>query len=523
MATSRRRPSRTGPTVAIVGGGFGGIAAGVKLSRAGIRSFTIFERSSGPGGTWWDNRYPGAEVDVASHLYCFSFKPHDWTRTHARQAELQRYLEEVVDEYGLRPHFRFDTEVTSVTWDDDAACYRVATAGGGEEPFRAVISAVGMLNVPRYPDWPGLDTFAGVRQHTARWQPVDLSGKTVAVVGTGSTSAQVVPAIAGEAGRVLVFQREPGWVIPKPDRDFTDDERRAFARPWVRRRNRLRLFWQIERGQLFGALHRPGTKLNALRESQCRAYIQAVFKDRPDLAAAVTPDYPYPGKRPILSKDFYPALLRDNVELVPHAVASVTPAGVVDDLGREHPADVLVLATGFQPANYLASYEVTGRAGTLRDYWAGEPQAFLGITVPGFPNFYILYGPNTNGGEIITHLERQAEFAVRSIRRLRRPGVAAIEVRPFFYRRFNRWVQAAIAKTAWVKAHNYYTAPSGRVVTQWPYGALVYGALTKLLGRPSEKVTRRRPDRAPADERPGSSGRLAADIGAAPDRAAARP
>jgi cation diffusion facilitator CzcD-associated flavoprotein CzcO len=194
----------------------------------------------------------------------------------------------------------------------------------------------------------------------------------------------------------------------------------------------------------------------------------------------------------VLSKDFYPALLRHDVEVIPHAVDSVTETGIVDVRGVEHAADVLIMATGFQPANYLASYRVVGRDGrTLHDVWNGEPQAFAGITVPGFPNFYILYGPNTNGGEILSALVRQAEFAVRSIRRLRK-GAATVEVRPWFYHRYNQWVQAAIAKTAWVQSNNYYKSPSGRVVTQWPYGAVIYALVTKLLGPLSERITRER-------------------------------
>jgi len=491
--TARDRGNAESPSVAIIGGGFGGIAAGVKLKKAGIEAFTIFEKSAGPGGTWWDNRYPGAEVDVASHLYSFSFRSFDWSRTHARQAELQEYLEEVISEFGLREHFRFETAVESVVWDERRSVYRLTTIDGGTSTFNAVISAVGLLNQPRYPDWPGLDEFEGPMFHTARWEHEhDLTDKTVAVVGTGSTASQVVPAIAGQARRVLLFQREPGWVVPKGDRDLTPEERAAFRRPETRRRERLRLLWQIERGQLRGSIHRPGTKINTLREQQCRSYIDHVFKDRPDLRAAVTPTYPYPGKRPILTGSFYPALLRDDVELIPHAVASVTAHGVIDARGTEHYADVLVLATGFQPANFLSTLAVAGRDGrTLHQVWNREPRAFLGITVPGFPNFYMLYGPNTNGGEIISHLERQAEFAVRSIRRLgaRRLGarrVAAIEVRPSFEKVYNWWIQRAIAKTAWVVSNNYYTAPSGRVVTQWPYGVIVYGALTKLLGSLSE-------------------------------------
>ncbi|ORB00065.1 hypothetical protein BST30_23550 [Mycobacterium mantenii] len=480
------------PSVAIIGGGFAGIAAAVNLAKAGLHDFTVFEKSSDLGGTWLDNRYPGAEVDVHSVLYCFSFHPHDWSRTHARQAELHRYLEGVVDEYGLRLHFRFNTAVEEVRWDDDSSGYVLRTADGRLRTFRAVISAVGMLNVPNYPTWPGLDSFAGPKLHTARWELIELAGKRIAVVGTGSSAAQVVPAIARVAERVVLFQREPGWILPKPDRDLSADERARLRRPWTRRHERLRQFWLLEIGQLFGALHRPGTKINSLAEARCRKYIADVFKDHLELAEAVTPKYPFPGKRPVLTKDFYPALLRENVELVPHAVQSVTANGVVDVRGVEHAADVLIMATGFQPAHYLASYRVVGRSGrTLHEFWAGEPQAFAGITVPDFPNFYILYGPNTNGGEIVSALQRQAEFAVRSIKRLRDTDVAAIEVRPWFYRRYNQWVQSALAKTAWVGSNNYYKSPSGRVVTQWPYGAIVYATVTKLFGRLSEKTYRR--------------------------------
>ncbi len=358
-----------------------------------------------------------------------------------------------------------------------------------------LISAVGLLNHPRYPEWPGLETFGGPAFHTSRWEHQhDLSGQRVAVVGTGSTAAQIVPAIAGTAGQVTLFQREPGWVIPKGDRDFTAEERAGYRRWWIRRKERLRLLYQLERNQLRGDIHRPGSKLNTLREQQCRRYIEAVFKDRPDLREAVTPHYPYPGKRPVLCGDFYPALLRENVELVPHAVVAVTESGVVDAEGVEHPADVLVMATGFQPTNYLATLDIVGRDGqSLREEWQGEPQAFLGITVPGFPNFYMLYGPNTNGGEIVTHLERQAEYAIRGIQRLARTDAVAIDVKRSYYERYNRWLQRAMSNTSWVVSNNYYKTPSGRIVTQWPYGAIPYGILTKVLGPPSELVTRATP------------------------------
>lgn len=481
------------PRVAVVGAGFGGIAAGVALRHAGIETFTIFESSSGVGGTWWDNTYPGAEVDVGSHLYCFSFKPHDWSRTHARQPELQQYLEEAVDEQGLREHLRLGVTVESAIWDDERHVWTLTFDDGSTDEFHALISGVGFLNVPRYPDWPGLDTFGGPVFHTARWEHEhDLTGKTVAVVGTGSSATQVVPAIQPVVGRLLVFQREPGWVMPKGERDLSDDERSALRRPWRRRRERWRQQWLLEKGLWGGRLYRPGSKLNAAREAFCRSYIARQLADRPDLADAVTPKYPYPGKRPVFSSTFYKALKQQNVELVPRAVQSLTRTGIVDAEGVEHDVDVIVLATGFRPTEYLARLSVTGRDGsTLQERWAGEPRAYLGITVPGFPNFFMLYGPGTNGGEIVTMLESQAEYAARAIRRLRRERVTAVEVKPQYEERWTRWLQSKMDGTSWTMSRNYFTSPTGKVVTQWPSGNLHYRALTKLLGRVSETTSRR--------------------------------
>jgi cation diffusion facilitator CzcD-associated flavoprotein CzcO len=488
-ARNRFGPAGT-PQIAIVGGGFAGIATGVKLKKAGIHTFTIFEKSDGPGGTWWDNRYPGAEVDVASHLYSYSFKSHDWTRTHARQAELQTYLEEVVDEFGLRPHFRFATTVSDAVWDERTHRYTVHLEGGENVAAHMVVSALGLLNYPKYPDWPGLDDFAGPKFHTFRWEHEhDLTGKRVALVGTGSTATQIVPEIAPLVDHLYLFQREPGWVVPKGDRDFTSDERAKYRSTLQRRITRLKAAYQLEKNQIGGAIHRPGTKINSLREHQCRSFIARVFADRPDLAEALTPAYPYPGKRPIINSTFYPALLRENVELVPRAVQSVTEKGVIDQDGHEYLVDVLVMATGFQPASYLSSLEVVGVGGrTIHEAWAGEPRALLGMTVPGFPNFFILYGPNTNGGEIVSCLERQAEHVVHAARRLLRKGATAIEVRPGFYTAYNGWIDRKMRGTAWEVSNNYYKAPSGRIVTQWPFGPSFYGLLSKTLAPLSERT-----------------------------------
>ena len=476
------------PKVIVVGAGFGGIATGVNLTRAGISTFAIYESSLGVGGTWWDNTYPGAEVDVGSHLYCFSFKSSAWTRTHARQPELQKYLEEAVDQFGLRPHLRLGVTVESAVWDEARAVWDVRLDDGTADECHVLVSAVGFLNVPHYPDWPGLESFQGPKFHTARWEHQhDLTGKVVAVVGTGSSATQIVPSIQPIVKQLYVFQREPGWVMPKGERDFGDEERLALGTSWAARRERLRLRYLLEKNLWGGHMNRPGTKANARREQMCRDYIAREFADRPDLAAAVTPGYPYPGKRPVFASTFYPALKQPNVELVPRAVASVTPTGIVDADGVERAVDVIVMATGFEPANYLARLPVTGRDGrTLQEYWAGEPHAFLGITVPGFPNFFMLYGPGTNGGEIVIMLESQAEYAVRAVKRLARWRRRRVEVRPRFAAAWDRWLQSKIRGTSWTMTNNYFKAPTGKVVTQWPYGNLYYRALTKLLGRVSE-------------------------------------
>ncbi|GIH24142.1 alpha/beta hydrolase fold-3 domain-containing protein [Acrocarpospora phusangensis] len=479
-------PGNQSATVAIIGGGFGGIAAAVKLLKAGIGDFTVFERSPGPGGTWWDNRYPGCEVDIPSHAYSFSFAPRDWPRTHATQPELRDYAESVIDQYGLRDRFRFGVGVESVTWDEAAGSYLVRTSDGEERPYRFVISAVGLLSVPRYPDWPGLDEFEGVSFHTSRWdEEADLTGKRVAIVGTGSTAVQIVPAIAPDAGRLQVFQREPGWVEPKGERAFTPAERARFRRfPALRRLYRLMLFFRS--GRRFKAYDLGGRDQGRMREL-CLRYIAGAIHD-PVVRDAVTPSYPWGCKRPIYASGFYPALNRDNVELVPQAIKEVTPKGVVDARGVEHEADVLILSTGFQPTRFLSQFTLTGRHGTdIQDFWGDRPRAFLGATVPGFPNFFILYGPNTNGGfSIIAQLERQAEVAVRAIRKVLRTGATLVDTRPAALERHVRWLDSQLDKHASAMnsgCNNYYHSSSGANVTQWPRTHFVYYLLCRTLPR----------------------------------------
>ena len=487
------------PDVVIVGGGFAGIAAGVKLLKAGVETFTIYEKSLEVGGTWRDNTYPGCEVDTSSILYSYSFTRPGWSRTHARQGDLRKYLESVVDEFGLRSHIRTGIGVERAVWDEETQTYSVELDDGTTTTCHVLISAVGFLNVPRMPDWPGLEQFRGPAFHTARYEHQhDLNGKRVAIVGTGSSAIQITPQLAEHVDRLLLFQREPGWVLPKGERDFTPEERDNLNKPMRRRIERLKALRLIEKNLWRGGAYRPGRKPNAKGQAAALGYIDRQFADRPDLREAVTPTYPYWGKRVIFASTFYPALKRDNVELIPRAITRVTETGVVDTDGVEHPVDALVIATGFQPTNYLAHLDVVGRDGrSIHEYWGDEPRAFLGITAPGFPNFFMMYGPGTNGGEIVWMLERQAEYAIRVVKRLRRARVTAVDVKPRWADAYHRWLLWTVRDTAWTVSNNYFKSRSGNIVTQWPYSPLVYAALTKTLGRPSETSGKRRAGRDP--------------------------
>ena len=407
---------------------------------------------------------------------------------------MQKYLEETVDEYGLRPHLRLGVAVESATWDDDRHVWTVRLDDGTADECHVLISGVGFLNVPRYPDWPGLEDFAGPKFHTSRWEHHhDLTDKVVAVVGTGSTATQVVPAIQPIVRQLYCSSASRVGSCPRVSATSPPTSAGPFANPWRRKQERLRQLWVMERNIWGGNLFRVGSKANVERRQMCLDYIDHTFADRPDLREAVTPNYPYPGKRPVFATGFYPALKEPNVELVPKAVASLTRTGIVDADGVERKIDVLVMATGFQPADYLARLRVVGRTGmTLQEYWAGEPNAFLGITVPEFPNFFMLYGPGTNGGDIVTMLEGQAEYAVRALRRMRRERVTAVEVRPSFAALWDRWLQSQMKGMSWTVSNNYFKAPSGKIVTQWPLSCSVYRVLLKLFGRVSETTRRRR-------------------------------
>lgn len=464
--------------VAVIGAGFSGIAAGVALQRQGITDFTIFEASSGVGGTWWHNRYPGAEVDLESQIYSFSFAPADWSRNYAGRGELQRYLEKVVDAFGLRPHLALNERVESVTWDDDSGAYEIVTgSGGAHRSFQAVISAVGFLSVPRIPalacEGPG---FGGVICHSATWpEGLDMTGRRIGVLGTGSTAVQVVSAAAGCAAEVKVFQREPNWMLPKGSRDYTPLERRMNRNPLVRRWQRAGLYYRYDTRQLRMSHARRDGRVNQQRRQASAKFLADSVAGHPELQRLLTPDFPFEGKRTVLSDDYYQSLLQPHVTLVPHGVKGLSATGVIDENGDRHDLDVVVLATGFHAADYLAKLKVTGQGGRdLHETWAGNPRAFLGEMVPGFPNFFIMYGPNTNSSPTVTFFEAQARFAARAIRRLADRDAHDVQISPLVAALYDRWLQRALRRTVWTETDSYFRSGSGRIVSQWPFPVTLY-------------------------------------------------
>jgi cation diffusion facilitator CzcD-associated flavoprotein CzcO len=420
---------------------------------------------------------------VTANLYSFSFMPWNWSGTHPPQREILQYIEAVIEKFALRRHLRYGTQVREAIWNDATHSYTVRTGHGEEHEFDVVVSAVGMLNVPQYPQWPGMEYFEGPKFHTARWEHQhDLTGRRVAVVGTGSTTAQLVPAIAPIARQLYVFQREAGWVAPKADREYSSEERAKLQASRIRQRyERAKSYLAFER--LRSASNPRSKAQQALRERCLRLIEESV--DDPALRAKLTPTHSLFCKRPVISNTYYRALTRPNVKLIPHAVTRVTRTGVVDATGVEREVDAIVMATGFRAADYLATLEVKGRGGAgLHDTWNSEPSAFLGLGLPGFPNFYMLYGPGTNGGSIIFKLECQSDWIVTVVKRMQRSKVTAVEVKPSAYQRFNLWLDKNNARMAWQGGcHNYFASPSGRIVTQWPGSMTLYWLMTKMLNR----------------------------------------
>ena len=491
-----RGEGRPTPRVAIVGGGLSGLATAIQLVRAGIRTFTVIEQSDGVGGTWRDNVYPGAACDVPSHLYSFSFAPRtDWSRRFAEQPEILDYAEDLVTRFGLAPHLRTNTTVTAATYDEPTATWRLDLDGpSGPDALEAdtVVFACGQLNRPHVPEVEGVETFAGPAWHSARWDhSVDLDGKRVAVVGSGASAIQFVPPVAAAAGSTTVFQRSPSYVGPKKDHPYAPATRRALQRVGpLRTAYRWWIYWTLEMRWL--SFRRGSWAGRQLQELFRKGIRQDVVNDRlPE--HAVVPDYPIGCKRILISNDWYPALLRPDVTVVDSPVTRIEPDAVVTEDGARHPADVLIWGTGFVTTAFLSHIPVTGSGGrTLADAWSEGAHAYLGTAVAGFPNCYVLYGPNTNLGHnsILFMVERQLNLLLQALAAQTRCATgttgAAVAVRPGAYLRDDRRTQRLLGRTAWAAdCTSWYKDAAGRITNNWPTWTVSYWRDTLRL-RPDD-------------------------------------
>lgn len=459
---------------AIVGAGAGGLCAGIKLLERGQDDFLIFDREPRVGGTWQRNSYPGLECDIASPLYSYSFAPNpDWSAPFPPHSEIRDYLERVAIDRGLEPHLRLGTGVVSARWDEARARWRLVLDGGGEVESQFLISAVGMFGPPAVPKIPGLDAFAGKLFHSAKWDhDHDLRGERVAVIGSAASAVQFVPEIAIAVAQLFVFQRTPNWVLPKQNEPYSPEQRAAFhARPELLAEGRQKLFEIVEKSLTY---LEPGFFQAA--EAMGRQALEVV--EDPELRRKLTPDHPFGAKRPLASNKYLQCFNRPNVELVVDPIARVTKRGVVTAEGREYCVDTIILATGFETRKFVSVIDVEGRGGhSIRDVWRNGPEAHYGVTTSGFPNLFMLYGPNTNGGNsIILMLEFQVEFALRLIDEADRAGVDWIDVRREVMDDYNAGLQQELEAVAvWQSGTNdYYRTESGRIVTQWPHGFAAY-------------------------------------------------
>lgn len=489
-----RRPTTLENTdgfrVVVIGCGESGVLAGVRLKQADI-DFTIVEKNAGPGGTWWENSYPGARVDVANHFYCYSFEPSNhWDHFFAEQPELRQYFRDVVDRHHLEPHIRWNTEVASAAWDGQMWNVTVRSAAGTEIlKANAVITAVGQLNRPQIPDFPGAETFAGPAFHSAAWDhDVDVTGKRVALIGAGASGFQIAPAIADKVEHLTVFQRTAQWMFPNPmyHERVADGVRWAMEHlPYYGRWYRFLLLWPGADKGLDAARVDPEyddqgnavSEINAITRIMFTDWITTQVGDDPELLSKVLPDYPATGKRTLQDNgSWLGTLKRDNVDLIRTPIERITPSGVVTADGQSYDADIIVYATGFRATDVLFPMTITGRDGIdLRDAWGQRPYAYRGITVPGFPNFFMTYGPGTHlahGGSLILNSELQMRYINKCLEHLITEGLRAMEPLPEPTKEWHRRSQEAIRQTVWAQPsikHSYFKNADGEIHTVSPW------------------------------------------------------
>jgi cation diffusion facilitator CzcD-associated flavoprotein CzcO len=488
-----------GPAVVIVGAGFGGIAAAIELRRHGFTDVTILDKAHGIGGTWLHNTYPGAACDVPSHLYSYSYaQRRDWPQLCPRQAEILEYLREVARAQGVDRDVVTAAEVSSCAWDDDQRHWTVTTAAGGAYRADAVVLATGQLHQPSRPRIEGSESFAGHSFHSAEWDhEYDLRGRRVGVIGTGASAVQIVPEIAREARSLTVFQRTGNWFLPRKNRPYPAPLKALIEHvPGVQAFRRRFMFEYCEALTL--AIRHPATigRLLGLRSA---LFMRSQLRDG-ELRRRLWPDYTFGCKRILFSSEFLPALQLPHVRVVTDAVSRMTAEGIVTADGALHALDCMIYATGFKTNDFMFPMQVTGAGGrSLADVWAGGAHAHLGLTVPGFPSLFIMYGPNTNtsGGSILVYHEAQAAYLRQALELVRRSQAGGIEVREEVEAASDRALQARFAGTAWTRCDSWYRDRSGRIVANWPgYMREYIGATSRLepseytllAGRPSDQV-----------------------------------
>jgi len=464
--------------IVIVGAGFAGIGMAIALKRAGIHSFTMLERAGEIGGTWRDNTYPGAACDVPSHVYPFSFEQNpNWSRVFAESWEIQDYLLGVVDKWNLRQHLRLDTEVADARFDEETGTWTLTAAGGETYPARVVVSGVGGLVDPSYPNIPGLDSFAGETFHTARWNhDYDLEGKSVGVIGTGASAVQVVPAIALLVGKLSVFQRTAAWVVPKPDKRYSEKRTRFYARfPLALHASRFLKYWMSE---IFGPIvFLDSKRLSSIAEKGSLRHLRACVAD-PELRRKLTPHFQFGCKRILISDDYWPTFERANVELVTEAIGEVRPDGVLTKDGTLHRLDALVLATGFALGLARAPFPVAGRGGkTLDEAWQEGAVAYKGMTVSGFPNWFIMMGPNTGPGHtsVLVYTEAQISYALQAIEKLHSEHLKYVDIKRDVQDEYNAGLQSRMKHMVWNSGCNsWYLSGDGSNHSLYPGFAAEY-------------------------------------------------
>jgi len=451
--------------IAIIGAGFAGIGTAIRLKQAGIESFTMFERAGEIGGTWRDNTYPGAACDVPSHAYSLSFEQNPrWSHRYSPSEEIQSYLLGLVEKWKLRSHLRLGTAIVGARFDETAGTWTLDTSTGETFTARVVVSGVGGLVDPAYPEIEGIERFEGELFHTARWNHAfDLTGKRVGVIGTGASAVQVVPSIAPKVARLDVFQRTPAWVVPKLDRRYSERAKRAFERfPWLLRASR---FVQYALSELFGPMiFLDAPRLSAIGEGMSRRHLHAQVKD-PALREKLLPHFQFGCKRILVSDDYWASFERENVELVTEAIDRIVPGGIQTKDGAVHGLDAIVVATGFALGLASAPFPVTGRGGrSLDDAWKDGAVAYKGMTVSGFPNWFILMGPNTGPGHtsVLVYTEAQIAHALQAIYKLMHEGVKFVDVRQDAQDRYNRGIQGRMKYMVWsTGCHPWYLSKDG--------------------------------------------------------------